>query len=112
MRAIRKNVKCDLVVDVFFTNLIRGKTPYVGDNGNWWIDAHDTGICARAKDGENGRDGKDGLNGQDGNDGADGRDGLDGTNGRDGVDGYTNIILSATEPEDKRKGTIWIVPRT
>ncbi len=34
-----------------------GKTPYIGDNGNWWIDAEDTGVPAKGKDGKNGIDG-------------------------------------------------------
>ena len=40
-----------------------GKTPFIGENGNWWIGETDTGIKAE------GTDGKDGINGIDGTDG-------------------------------------------
>ena len=40
-----------------------GKTPFIGENGNWWIGEIDTGIKAA------GTDGKDGINGIDGTDG-------------------------------------------
>ena len=35
-----------------------GKTPYVGDNGNWYIGADDTGKPSRGAKGEPGQDGK------------------------------------------------------
>ena len=35
-----------------------GQTPFIGENGNWWIGSVDTGIPAK---GENGTDGKDGI---------------------------------------------------
>ena len=47
MEARRRSVESDLVVDVFFTNVIRGKdglTPHIGENGNWWIGDEDTGV--------------------------------------------------------------------
>ncbi len=43
-----------------------GKTPYIGENGNWWIGETDTGVPAT---GPAGQDGKDGTNGTDGEDG-------------------------------------------
>lgn len=92
-----------------------GKSPYIGENGNWfeyndvlqaWID---TGVRAEGKDGLNGADGKDGIDGIDGKSayeiavengfigtesewleslkGADGTDGINGTDGSDGEDG-------------------------
>ena len=88
-----------------------GKTPYIGDNGNWWIDGVDTGIKATGSSGSDGSDGKDGQDGKDGEDGKDGltpyigsngnwwigttdtgiqaagTDGVDGADGKDGVDG-------------------------
>ncbi len=57
MEARRRSVESDLVIDVFFTNLIRGKdglTPYIGENRNWWIGDDDTGVCAEGKDGKDG----------------------------------------------------------
>ena len=62
-----------------------GKTPYIGDNGNWWIDGVDTGIKAT---GSSGSDGSDGSNGKDGQDGKDGKDGKDGEDGKDGLTPY------------------------
>lgn len=35
-----------------------GKTPYIGENGNWWIGDTDTGIKAGGSDGTNGTDGR------------------------------------------------------
>ncbi len=85
-----------------------GQTPYVGDNGNWWIGDTDTGIKAAGTDGENGKDGTDGEDGSDGQTpcvgdngnwwvgdtdtgikaaGTDGKDGIDGADGKDGKDG-------------------------
>ena len=48
-----------------------GLTPFIGENGNWWIGEVDTGVYAGGKNGQNGTDGKDGSNGKDGKDGAD-----------------------------------------
>lgn len=31
-----------------------GQTPYIGENGNWWIDGKDTQVKARGNDGQNG----------------------------------------------------------
>ena len=52
-----------------------GDTPFVGNNGNWWIGTTDTGVKAAGQDG---RDGQNGVDGQDGKDGIDGKDGKDG----------------------------------
>ena len=38
-----------------------GNTPYIGENGNWWISGVDTGVQASAKNGEDGADGVDGA---------------------------------------------------
>ena len=70
-----------------------GKSPYVGENGNWYVYNDvlhawvDTGVRAEGKDGLNGADGKDGTNGINGLDGANGIDGINGTDGSDGEDG-------------------------
>lgn len=34
-----------------------GLTPYIGDNGNWWIGETDTGTKAEGVDGKDGKDG-------------------------------------------------------
>lgn len=52
-----------------------GLTPYVGENGNWFIGDADTGVKAEGIDGQNGTDGKDGADGKDGKNGAAGKDG-------------------------------------
>ncbi|WP_221409894.1 hypothetical protein [Reichenbachiella sp. MSK19-1] len=71
---------------------VNGLTPYIGENGNWWIGTEDTGIKAEGQDGTNGSDGKDGVDGTNGTDGKDGVDGTNGTNGSDGVDGNTPFV--------------------
>lgn len=53
-----------------------GYSPYVGSDGNWWINGVNTGIKAVGKDG---KPGKDGQNGQDGKPG---KDGFNGQNGQ------------------------------
>ena len=71
-----------------------GLTPFIGENGNWWIGEVDTGVSAAAQNGRDGVDGKDGANGADGKDGApgaDGKDGIDGKDGTNGVDGKDGI---------------------
>lgn len=42
------------------------KTPYVGENGNWWVGSVDTGVPAKGADGKDGADGADGKDGKDG----------------------------------------------
>ena len=43
--------------------------PYIGENGNWFVNNKDTGVPATGPAGQNGADGADGVNGQDGADG-------------------------------------------
>ena len=64
-----------------------GETPFIGENGNWWIGPVDTGEPARGEKGDPGISGADGIDGKDGKDGIDGKDGKDGINGKDGKDG-------------------------
>ena len=92
--------------------------PYVGENGNWFINGQDTEIQSRGEDGYtpvkgvdyfdgkdgytpvkgvdyfDGQDGKDGytpVKGVDYTDGKDGKDGAEGQPGKDGQDGYTPV---------------------
>lgn len=37
--------------------------PYIGENGNWFVNNKDTGVPATGPSGQNGTDGKDGVNG-------------------------------------------------
>lgn len=69
---------------------INGKTPHIGDNGNWWIDDEDTGIHAQGEQGETGPQGttgETGSQGATGETGSQGTDGLQGEIGPQGVDG-------------------------
>lgn len=94
-----------------------GNTPYIGENGNWFIGGTDTNIPAKGPDGKDGADGKDGKDGKSayevwkqavgggtieyegdttladffvyysGKNGIDGKRGADGADGKDGKDG-------------------------
>ena len=43
-----------------------GNTPFIGENGNWWIGGTDTGVKAAGEKGEKGEKGDTGANGKDG----------------------------------------------
>ena len=45
------------------TNGQDGLTPFIGDNGNWWIGTTDTGVKAQGEPGANGTNGTNGENG-------------------------------------------------
>ncbi|MBO5457753.1 MAG: leucine-rich repeat protein [Clostridia bacterium] len=70
-----------------------GLTPYVGENGNWWIGDIDTGIQAtgdkgdKGDKGEQGEQGPQGEKGDKGDQGEQGPAGADGEDGKDGADG-------------------------
>ena len=93
-----------------------GKTPYVGDNGNWYIGADDTGKPSRGAkgdkgekgdkgdtgaqgiQGEQGIQGVQGEKGDKGEKGAQGPQGLQGPPGEAGADGKTpNITIGNVE---------------
>ena len=90
-----------------------GKTPYVGDNGNWYIGADDTGKPSRGAKGEKGEKGDTGAQGiqgeqgiqgvqgekgEKGDTGAQGPQGLQGPPGAAGADGKTpNITIGDVE---------------
>ena len=87
-----------------------GKTPYVGDNGNWYIGADDTGKPSRGAKGEKGEKGDtgaqgiqgeqgiQGVQGEKGDKGAQGPQGLQGPPGEAGADGKTpNITIGNVE---------------
>ena len=87
-----------------------GDTPYIGDNGNWWIGTTDTGIKAAGVNGADGKDGKDGINGKDG------ANGKNGANGKDGADGVGiadiklnengELIVTLTDGTEKNLGKV------
>ena len=49
---------------------IDGQTPFIGENGNWWIGEVDTGVAASGKNGEKGDPGEPGEKGDPGEPGA------------------------------------------
>lgn len=55
--------------------------PYIGENGNWFVNNKDTGVPATGPAGQNGTDGKDGADGVNGQDGANGNSPTIGENG-------------------------------
>lgn len=55
--------------------------PYIGENGNWFVNNKDTGVPATGPAGQNGADGTDGANGTDGQDGTNGTTPTIGENG-------------------------------
>ena len=75
-----------------------GNTPYIGSNGNWWINNQDTGIKA---EGEKGDKGDKGDKGEPGKDGSNGKDGLTPYIGEDGNwwIGDKNTHVPATGPK-------------
>ena len=79
-----------------------GKTPYVGDNGNWYIGADDTGKPSRGAKGEKGDTGAQGIQGEKGekgdkgDTGAQGPQGLQGLPGAAGADGKTPNLTIGT----------------
>ena len=58
-----------------------GKTPFIGENGNWWIGETDTGVKAAGIDGTDGVDGDKGEKGDPGEKGDKGDKGDPGQNG-------------------------------
>lgn len=55
--------------------------PYIGENGNWWIDDQDTGVSAQGPAGEAGPKGDQGPSGPRGPKGDQGEQGIPGTPG-------------------------------
>ena len=76
-----------------------GKTPYVGDNGNWYIGADDTGKPSRGAKGdkgEKGDPGSPGAKGDKGEPGAKGEPGSPGAKGDKGDPGATpNLTIGS-----------------
>ena len=64
-----------------------GKTPYVGDNGNWYIGADDTGKPSRGAKGDKGEKGDTGAQGIQGEKGDTGAQGIQGEKGDTGAQG-------------------------
>ena len=58
-----------------------GNTPYIGENGNWWIAGEDTGYPAQGQQGEQGMTGAQGMPGEKGEQGEPGNTPYIGENG-------------------------------
>ncbi len=69
---VADNINAKLVAGEFNgkngTNGKNGLTPFIGENGNWWIGENDTGNPSQGADGKDGNNGKDGKDGKDGSD--------------------------------------------
>ena len=86
------------------SNGSNGKTPYIGNNGNWFVDGQDLGVKAKGEKGNKGDKGADGETPRIGNNGnwfignhdtgvkAQGEKGNKGDKGQDGKDGKTPHI--------------------
>ena len=72
-------------------------SPYIGENGNWWVGTTDSGIKAA---GEPGSDGAQGEKGDKGDTGAQGEKGDTGATGRVGfvVDSAVALLTAARVP--------------
>ena len=66
---------------------VDGNTPFIGENGNWWIGETDTGVKAAGIDGEKGDKGDIGEKGDKGDKGDPGEKGDKGDKGDAGQDG-------------------------
>lgn len=63
------------------------RTPYIGENGNWWVGDTDLGVAAQGPQGEAGPAGEKGPQGLRGETGAQGEQGLQGPAGEQGAVG-------------------------
>ena len=73
-----------------------GKTPFIGENGNWWIGEIDTGVKAVGTDGIDGTNGVDGEKGDKGDKGDIGEKGDKGDKGDPGQNGGSSGYFYGT----------------
>lgn len=78
-----------------------GKTPYVGDNGNWFVGSDDTGKPSRGEKGEKGEKGDKGDTGAQGIQGEQGIQGVQGEKGDKGDKGSPGAKGDKGEPGAK-----------
>lgn len=89
-----------------------GITPTIGDNGNWYLGAEDTGKPSRGEKGEKGDTGAAGPRGETGPQGTPGKDGANGKDGKPGekgADGAPGIYYGTTQPTGDTH-PVWIDP--
>ncbi len=78
-----------------------GKTPYVGDNGNWFVGSDDTGKPSRGEKGDKGDTGSPGAKGDKGEPGEKGEPGSPGAKGDKGDPGATpNLTIGSVTTLD------------
>ena len=68
-------------------------TPYVGENGNWWVGEQDQGVAAQGPRGEKGETGATGATGPQGEVGPQGEQGVPGEKGETGEAGASGISV-------------------
>ena len=66
---------------------VDGLTPFIGENGNWWIGTLDTGVRASGEKGDKGDQGEQGIQGEKGDKGDQGETGAQGPQGEKGDKG-------------------------
>ena len=92
------------------TNGVNGLTPFIGENGNWWIGEEDTGVKAEGVDGttptiEINDDGYWVINGEVTDVKA---EGVDGTDGEDGKSAYEIYLETVPEGETAMTEEEWL----
>ena len=70
---------------------VDGLTPFIGENGNWWIGTLDTGMRASGEKGDKGDQGEQGIQGEKGDKGDQGEQGIQGEKGDKGDQGEQGI---------------------
>ena len=79
--------------------------PYIGENGNWFVNNEDTGIPATGPAGQDGSDGENGTNGSDGENGTNGATPTIGENGNWWIGGAdTGIPATGSSGENGTDG--------
>ena len=108
MRQLMRKTSLLLAAAVLSGSLIACRTaeadtysPYIGDNGNWWIGTTDSGIKAVGEPGADGADGAQGEKGDKGDTGAQGEKGDKGDTGAQGEKGDKGDTGAQGEKGDK-----------
>ncbi len=84
------NYYTDITLNIAGDPAPEADLPYIGENGNWFVNGKDTGVSARGPQGEKGDTGAQGPKGETGEQGPAGKDG---TNGADGASGGCGGVI-------------------
>lgn len=84
-----------------------GETPYIGENGNWWIGETDLKVPAQGEAGPAGPQGPAGETGPQGPAGQDGKDGKDGSGCNSSVSGIAGLTFVALAAA----GTVYLLKK-